>query len=75
MTCELDINRVDLFRRVPSDLRKYRLHTHRLVKEYGSIMNFVVNERLQWDTMAPKGRPFEFDGWCRRPAGLRRLPC
>ena len=25
-------------------------------------MNFIVNERLQWESMQPKGRPFEFDG-------------
>ncbi|KAF2469160.1 uncharacterized protein BDR25DRAFT_264366 [Lindgomyces ingoldianus] len=55
------INRVDKFHRVPSDLRRYRQYTHRLIKEYGSIMNFIVNERLQWKTMAPKGRPFEFE--------------
>ncbi|KAF1952846.1 hypothetical protein CC80DRAFT_478596 [Byssothecium circinans] len=55
------INRVDHFHRIPSDLRRYRQFTHRLVKEYGSIMNFIVNERLQWESMAPKGRPFEYD--------------
>jgi hypothetical protein len=54
--------RVDLFHRVPSDLRRYRQFTHRLQKEYGSIMNFIVNERLQWKTMTPKGKPFECDG-------------
>lgn len=52
---------MDLFHRVPSELRRYRQFTHRLVKEYGSIMNFIVDERLQWKTMTPKGRPFEFD--------------
>lgn len=25
-------------------------------------MNFMVNERLKWDTMQPKGEPFQFDG-------------
>ncbi|ORX97807.1 hypothetical protein BCR34DRAFT_160100 [Clohesyomyces aquaticus] len=54
------INRVDLFHRVPSELRRYRQYTHRLIKEHGSIMNFIVNQRLQWKTMTPKGRPFEF---------------
>lgn len=23
-------------------------------------MHFIVNERLQWETMAPRGRPFEY---------------
>jgi hypothetical protein len=54
-------NRVDKFHRVPSDLRRYRQFTHRLVKEYGSILNFIVNERLQWKSMAPRGKPFEYD--------------
>lgn len=53
------IDRVDKFHRKPSELRRYRQFTHRLVKEYGSIMNFMVNERLQWESMEPKGRPFE----------------
>lgn len=47
---------------MPSELRRYRHFTHRLEKDYGSIMNFMVNERLKWDTMQPKGEPFQFDG-------------
>jgi hypothetical protein len=53
------MDRVDKFHRKPSDLRRYRQFTHRLVKEHGSIMNFMVNVRLQWTDMIPKGRPFE----------------
>ncbi|CAG5163914.1 uncharacterized protein ALTATR162_LOCUS6577 [Alternaria atra] len=30
-------------------------------KDYGSIMNFIVNERLKWGNMEPKGKPFELD--------------
>jgi hypothetical protein len=71
------INRVDRFHRVPSELRRYRQFTHRLVKEYGSIMNFIVNERLQWKTMVPKGQPFEYDGTphvhCRRHQRWHRI--
>ncbi|KAF2010616.1 hypothetical protein BU24DRAFT_427731 [Aaosphaeria arxii CBS 175.79] len=55
------INRVDRFHRVPSQLRKYRLFTHKLIKEHGSIMNFIVNERLKWKSLAPRGLPFEYD--------------
>ncbi|KAF2662035.1 hypothetical protein K491DRAFT_687018 [Lophiostoma macrostomum CBS 122681] len=54
-------NRVGDFHRVPSDLRRYRQFTHRLVKEYGSILNFIKNERLRWKTLEPKGPPFQFD--------------
>jgi hypothetical protein len=25
-------------------------------------MNFIVNERLQWESMEPKGKPFECPG-------------
>ncbi|KAF2644439.1 hypothetical protein P280DRAFT_443119 [Massarina eburnea CBS 473.64] len=57
----ISIDRVDQFHRVPSELRRYRQFTHRLVKEYGSIMNFIVNERLRWKSMVPQGRPFEYD--------------
>ncbi|KAL1596602.1 hypothetical protein SLS60_009250 [Paraconiothyrium brasiliense] len=57
----ISINRVDLFHRVPSELRRYRQFTHRLVKEYGSIMEFMVGVRLHWERMSPKGRPFEYD--------------
>lgn len=53
---------MDSFHRVPSELRRYRQFTHRLEKEYGSIMNFIVNERLQWKSMSPRGQPFEYDG-------------
>ncbi|KAL1798479.1 hypothetical protein ACET3X_002516 [Alternaria dauci] len=57
----VESNRVDKFHRMPSQLRRYRQFTHRLEREYGSIMNFIVNERLKWGSMEPKGKPFEFD--------------
>ncbi|RMZ68502.1 Mitochondrial carrier [Pyrenophora seminiperda CCB06] len=53
-------NRVDKFHRVPSELRRYRQFTYHLEKEYGSIMNFIVNERLKWASMEPRGEPFQF---------------
>ncbi|KAG9199112.1 hypothetical protein G6514_009030 [Epicoccum nigrum] len=55
------IDRIDKFHRKPSELRRYRAFTYRLVKEYGSIMNFILNERLQWSSMQPRGKAFEFD--------------
>lgn len=36
-----------------------------LKQKYGSIMDFVVSERLHWDQeggLQPKGKPFECDG-------------
>ncbi|KAK2861111.1 hypothetical protein FQN49_004534 [Arthroderma sp. PD_2] len=54
-------NRIDLFQRLPSDLRRYLEYTSQIVSKYGSVMNFVVRERLHWeDAMTPRGlRPFE----------------
>lgn len=36
-----------------------------LKQKYGSIMDFVVSERLHWNQeggLKPRGEPFEFDG-------------
>jgi hypothetical protein len=50
-------NRLDQFTRVPSELRRYRQYTERLVREYGSVMRFVLDERLGWrDSRAGEGR-------------------
>ncbi|KAL5118577.1 hypothetical protein ACEQ8H_003428 [Pleosporales sp. CAS-2024a] len=53
------IGRVDLFHRQPSELRRYRQFTHQLVKEHGSIMNFMLHVRLQWHDMTAAGAPFQ----------------
>ncbi|EFQ99763.1 hypothetical protein MGYG_02776 [Nannizzia gypsea CBS 118893] len=60
-------NRIDLFRRVPSDLRRYLEYTSYVKSKYGSVMNFVVRERLGWENnMAPRGlRPFENPGYIK----------
>lgn len=64
-----EANQIDRFQRLPSDLRKYLEYTARIKAQYGSVMRFVVKERLRWgdgnaDDLKPKGRPFELDGWC-----------
>jgi hypothetical protein len=41
-------NRLDQFTRVPSELRQYRKWTEGIVREYGSMMRFVLEERLGW---------------------------
>ncbi|OJK01232.1 hypothetical protein ASPACDRAFT_41498 [Aspergillus aculeatus ATCC 16872] len=41
-------NRIDRFQRLPSDLRRYLEYKARIVAEHGSIMRFVVKERLRW---------------------------
>ncbi|KAL2180393.1 uncharacterized protein P884DRAFT_255508 [Thermothelomyces heterothallicus CBS 202.75] len=55
-------NRLELFQRVPSDLRRYLAYTWKLRQDYGSVMNFILSERLRWTLpITPRGRPFEFD--------------
>ncbi|KAI9837951.1 MAG: hypothetical protein M1838_004697 [Thelocarpon superellum] len=46
-------NRIDLFQRVPTDLRRYLAYTWKLKKEYGSVMAFVLQERLGWADLIP----------------------
>ncbi|KAF9878984.1 hypothetical protein CkaCkLH20_03217 [Colletotrichum karsti] len=58
----VDTNRLDLFQRVPSELRRYRLFIHHLIKEHGSVMNFVLRHRLGWEEpLVAKGTPFQFE--------------
>ncbi|KAJ5468182.1 hypothetical protein N7475_005934 [Penicillium sp. IBT 31633x] len=59
-------NRIDRFQRVPSELRKYLEYMTHIKAEYGSVMRFVVKERLVWGDgdcakIKPRGRPFEYD--------------
>ncbi|RAK97797.1 GIG1 family protein [Aspergillus ibericus CBS 121593] len=58
-------NQIDRFQRLPSDLRRYLEYKEYIIAEYGSIMRFVVKERLRWgegtvEDLKPKGRPFEY---------------
>ena len=56
-------NRLDLFQRVPSQLRRYLAYTWQLRRDYGSIMDFILAVRLHWEApVVPAGsRPFECD--------------
>lgn len=29
-------------------------------EQYGSVMSFILKERVKWDDLKPKGKPFEF---------------
>ncbi|KAK8193876.1 hypothetical protein HDK77DRAFT_461599 [Phyllosticta capitalensis] len=51
-------NRLGDLVRKPSELRRYRHYTWELVNKYGSIVNFVQNERLKWHDLTPRGPPF-----------------
>jgi len=54
------INALGAFQRIPSDLRRYLAYNHYLKEKYGSVMNFVLRERLAWpEPIVPDGKPFE----------------
>ncbi|KAL2752273.1 hypothetical protein ACRALDRAFT_1033023 [Sodiomyces alcalophilus JCM 7366] len=53
-------NRLDSFQRVPSELRRYKIFVHEVMKEHGTVANFILKQRLGWvQPLQPKGRPFE----------------
>lgn len=49
---------MDKFHRKPSELRRYREFTYHLIKDYGSIMTFMLSQRLHWASLTPAGPPF-----------------
>ncbi|KAL4783152.1 hypothetical protein BJX76DRAFT_348829 [Aspergillus varians] len=62
----VETNKIDQFQRLPSDLRRYLKFKDHIVANYGSIMRFVVKERLCWgdgsaEDLEPKGQPFEYE--------------
>jgi hypothetical protein len=69
-------NRIDLFQRLPSDLRRYLAYNRKLKQDYGSVMEFVLTQRLHWEApVTPRGAPFELDDdikilWNDWPYGL-----
>ncbi|KAJ4394577.1 hypothetical protein N0V93_003796 [Gnomoniopsis smithogilvyi] len=56
-------NRLQDFRRWPSDLRRYREFVWRLNQEWGSVMEYMLSERLHWTVpITPRSsRPFEHE--------------
>jgi hypothetical protein len=52
------INRIDKFHRSPSELRRYRQYIYQLEQNYGSVMDFIINHRLEWQSLTPSGPPF-----------------
>ncbi|KAL2857092.1 hypothetical protein BJY01DRAFT_242496 [Aspergillus pseudoustus] len=61
----VETNQIDQFQRLPSDLRRYLEYKEQIIAKYGSIMQFVVKERLRWgdgiaEDLKPKGQPFQY---------------
>jgi hypothetical protein len=56
----ISTNRLDLFQRVPSHLRRYLENNYHLKLRYGSVMNYVLTHRLGWEQpLVAAGKPFE----------------
>jgi Protein of unknown function (DUF3605) len=49
----LGINRIDLFERSPSDLKRYVEFVHYLKRTFGSVVHFIQHERLHWSSLEP----------------------
>lgn len=49
------INRIDLFQRTPSDMRRYVEFVHYLKRTFGSVLRFIQHERLHWSSVQPSG--------------------
>ncbi|MCJ1470550.1 hypothetical protein MMC07_009196 [Pseudocyphellaria aurata] len=47
-------NRIDVFTRLPSEERRYLAYVAKLKKEHGSVLNFIIEKRLQWSDREPK---------------------
>lgn len=61
-------DKIDDFQRKPSELRRYRQFTYELVRDYGSITDFMQKQRLKWDLLDPEeSTPFA------NPADLKIL--
>jgi hypothetical protein len=53
-------NRLDLFERLPSSLRRYYEFNWMLKQQYGSVMQFILSQRLHWDLpIEARAAPFE----------------
>ncbi|KFY17852.1 hypothetical protein V491_04915 [Pseudogymnoascus sp. VKM F-3775] len=55
-------NRLDIFQRTPLELRRYFAFNYEIKMKYGSVMNFVLGEKLHWKhPIVADGKPFEKD--------------
>jgi hypothetical protein len=53
-------NRLDLFQRVPSELRRYLAYNWHIKQQYGSVMQFVLSQKLGWQhPVKAEGVPFK----------------
>ena len=55
-------NQIDKFSRSPTNHRRYLEYMFNLKKDYGSVMDFVRDERLKWTDLKPKAAAFQDPG-------------
>jgi hypothetical protein len=54
-------NRLDLFERLPSELRRYHEFNFHLKQKYGSVLQFILTNRIFWEEpIVPRGAPFQY---------------
>lgn len=58
----IDTNKLEQFKRVPSQLHKYRRYIKQIKESHGSVMNFILKERVRWDDVNPKAQSFANQG-------------
>ena len=58
----LETNQIDKFCRSPTNHRRYMEYMYNLKKDYGSVMDFVRDERVKWTDLKPKAAAFEDPG-------------
>lgn len=58
-------NRLEQFKRLPSQLHEYRRHMGMLKAKHGSVMDYIVKHRVRWDDLTARGKPFEYQGTVR----------
>jgi Protein of unknown function (DUF3605) len=51
-------NRLELFRRTPSNLRRYRQYVHSLKQNYGTINDYILSHVLGWTDNGTTYPPF-----------------
>jgi hypothetical protein len=53
-------NRLDLFKRVPSELRRYLAYNWKIKQQYGSVEQFILSKKLSWQhPVKAEGPPFK----------------
>ncbi|KAI1911376.1 hypothetical protein LOZ61_003899 [Ophidiomyces ophidiicola] len=59
----VETNQINRFLRLPSDLRRYLEYMAQIKAQYGSVLDFIIQERLRWDSLEPTcPTPFAYPG-------------